>query len=309
MFSTTHQVSVAGRKQTVPALKVGDVVVVIKGRFPRVAEVFDEYWLPVDALPEPHDVLAQLMSENCAPDLFTFAQRVPDTQPQYAFPMEWDNVAVIPLSSYDRWFKEQISSASRRNIRASVRKGVVVRSVPYDEDYVRGIMSIYNESPIRGGRRFWHYGKDFTGVEAENATYRDRATFFAAYVGTEMVGYLKIIWDTRSAAIMQVLSKLRYRNMRPNNALLSEAVRLCAERDIPYLLYEKYVYGGKADSSLTRFKRENGFERMDLPRYYVPITLTGKILLNLGLHREVRGLIPGPLRSSLVRLREKWYAR
>ena len=180
--------------------------------------------------------------------------------------------------------------------------------MPYDEDYVRGIMSIYNESPIRGGRRFWHYGKEFASVEAENGTYRDRATFLAAYVGTEMVGYLKIVWDTRSAAIMQILSKLRCRNTRPNNALLAEAVRLCAEKAVPYLLYEKYIYGGRTDSSLTRFKRENGFVRMDLPRFYAPITFRGKILLKLGLHRGLRRLIPGPLQSSLVRIRDKWYA-
>jgi hypothetical protein len=309
MFSTTHNVSVKGRIHAVPAEKIGDVVIVIRGRFPRVAEVFDEYWVPVATLPEPHDVLARLKGDGRAPDLFTFAQRVPDTEPRYSFPMEWDNVAVIPVSSYEHWFKEQISSATRRNIRAAERKGVVVKSVPFDDDYVRGIMGIYNESPVRAGRRFWHYGKDFASVEAENGTYRDRATFLAAFVGEEMVGYTKIVWDTRSAAIMQILSKLQFRDIRPNNAMLSAAVKLCAERSVPYLLYEKYVYDGKVDSSLTRFKKENGFVRMDLPRYNVPLTLRGKILLRLGLHREAKGLIPLSLRTRFVSFREKWYAR
>lgn len=308
MLSTTHEVSIKGRMQELQAFHLDDIVVVSRGNLLQVAEIFDEYWLPVDILPDPNRVLEKLRGVPRKPDLFTFAQRVPDTQPRFQFHMELDNVAVIPLSSYDIWFKEQISSASRRNIRASEKKGVVVKEVQFDEEYVNGIRSIYNESPIRAGRRFWHYGKDFIRVQTENGTYRERSTFLAAYVEREMIGYMKIVWDTNSAAIMQILSKLRFRDKRPNNAMLSEAVKLCADRKVPYLLYESYVYGSKDDSSLTRFKRENGFSRMDLPRYYVPLTWKGKLCLALGLHRDPRAMVPQWLRSRFVGMRDRFYA-
>ena len=310
MFSKTHQVSVRGRMKSIPAEEIDGQMVVIKGRSFRLAEVFDEYWVPADTLPDPNNIVALLSKRPKAADAFTFAQRIPDIEPRHEFPMSWDNVAVINVSSYDEWFKKQISSAARRNIRKSEKMGVNVKSVPYDEDYVRGIMSIYDESPFRGGRRFWHYGKDFDSVEAENGTYRDRATFLAAYIDGEMVGYMKIVWDADSAAIMQILSKLSSRNARTNNDLLAEAVKQCESKGIRSLLYESFVYGGRTGSTLTRFKRENGFVQVDVPRYYVPLTLKGTILIKLGLHQKsVKDFIPRRLRDALIQLREKWYRK
>jgi hypothetical protein len=308
MLATTHEVSIKGQKCSVPAFRMNDIEVVVQGGLVKIGEIFDEYWLLAESLPDPLYVLEELKRVANKPDIFTFAQRVPEAEPRFKFHTEWDNVAVIPVSTYDRWFREQISSASRRNIRASEKKGVVVRVDQFDEAYVRSIMSIYNESPTRQGRKFWHYGKEFTAVESENGTYRERSSFLGAYVDGEMIGYMKIVWDGQSAAIMQVLSKLEFRERRPNNAMLSEAVRLCAERKIKYLLYEKYVYGTKVDSSLTRFKRENGFIRMDLPRYYVPLTAKGKMAIALGLYKDPKDMVPEWLRMRLVSLRDNWYA-
>ena len=307
MLSTTHEVSIKGKKQEVPAFRLEDLVIVTSGRFVRVAEIFDEYWLPADSLPDPHNVLERLRNVDKKPDLFTFAQRVPDSKPRFDFHMEWDNVAVIPISSYDTWFREQISSASRRNIRASEKKGMVIRADQFDEKYIHGIMSIFDESPVRHGRKYWHYGKDFAAVQAENGTYRERSTFLGAYLKDEMIGYMKIVWDTRSAAIMQILSKMEFLDKRPNNALLSEAVRLCSERGVNHLLYERFVYGNKGEDSLTRFKESNGFVRMDLPRYYVPLTHKGSLVLRLGLHRDPKDLVPQWMRRRLLDFRDNWY--
>ena len=309
MLTTTHEVSVKGKRKKVPAFRLDDVIIVTKGTFVRVAEIFDEYWLKADTLPDPLHVLHRLRGAHRKPDLFTFAQQVPDIEPRFDFHMEWDNVAVIPVSSYDDWFRGQISSASRRNIRASEKRGVVVKAVEFDERYVQGIMSIYNESAIRHGRKYWHYGKDFATVQAENATYRDRSTFLGAYFQDELIGYMKIVWDTRSAAIMQMLSKMEFLEKRPNNALLSEAVRLCTERRVDHLLYERFVYGDKVDSSLTRFKESNGFVRMDLPRYFVPLNRKGSMCLRLGLHRDQKERLPQWLRRRLLDIRGKCYAR
>jgi hypothetical protein len=308
MSAITHEISIKGRKHQIPAICIDGAIVVTQGRLVRIAEIFDEYWLERDTLPNPQRIIEYLKNTNSRPDIFTFAQRVPDTDPRYAFHKEWDNVAVIPISNYDTWFREQITSASRRNIRASQKKGMVVKIDQFDEKYVRGIMSIYNESPIRAGRKFWHYGKDFAAVQQENGTYRERSTFLGAYVGEEMAGYMKIVWDTHSAAIMQILSKFEFRERRPNNALLSEAVKLCAERKIPHLLYERFVYGSKTDSSLTRFKRENGFVRMDLPRYYVPLTAKGAMAIKLRWYKDPKDMLPRWLHEAFVRIRGNWYA-
>jgi hypothetical protein len=89
--------------------------------------------------------------------------------------------------------------------------------------------------------------------------------------------------------------------------MLSEAVRQCEQRGVPHLLYESFVYGKKTDSSLTRFKRENGFVRIDLPRYYVPLTAKGHLCLSLGLHKNQKDRLPYWLTSRLLQARERWY--
>ncbi len=308
MTTSTFEISVKGRRKRVPLISLDGLAVVVRGAFVRVAEIFDEYWLEADTLPDPNWVIQQLKSAPNRPDLFSFAQRVPDTTPRFGFHLDWDNVAVIPVSSHEHWFNKQISSASRRNIRASEKKGVVVRVSEFDEEYIKGIMSIYNESPIRHGRKYGHYGKAFSAVQEENGTYRARSTFLAAYLNEEFIGYMKIVWDKDTAAIMQIVSKMGSFDKRPNNALLSEAVKLCVERQVKHLQYERYVYGKKLDSSLTRFKRENGFVRMDLPRYYVPLTTRGKLFLSLGLHRDAKDRLPQWLTNRLLSARDKWYA-
>jgi hypothetical protein len=308
MLSTTYEVSVKGKIERVPAVLLDDIVIVTKGQYIGVAEIFDEYWLEAKALPDPCRVLQRLKDVDPKPDIFTFAQRVPETEPRFKYHMEWGNTAVVPVSSYDTWLREQISPATRRNIRMSEKKGVVVKVASFDEKYIHGIMSIYNESPIRHGKKFWHYGKKFTAVQAENGTYRERSTFLGAYFNGEMIGYMKIVWDQHSASIMQILSKMAFLDKRPNNALLSEAVRLCSERGIKHLLYERFVYGNKGADSLTRFKESNGFIRMDLPQYYVPLTPKGSIALRLGLHRDPKDLMPQWLRRRLLDFRDKWYS-
>jgi hypothetical protein len=301
------EVSVRGKKEAVRSYAAGSAQVIVKGGILKVAEVFDEYWLEARRLPDPLEVVKHCRLARPKPDIFTFAQRVPDTMRRYEFATAWDNVAVIPLSSYDEWFGKQITSATRRNIRAAQNRGVAVNVSAFNEWYVRGIMAIYNETPIRQGRRFWHYGKDFETVRADNGTYADRSTFLAAIHNDEMIGYLKIVWDEQTAAIMQVMSKMRYYDRRPNNALLAEAIRLSCARGVRYLLYESFVYGNNAESSLTEFKRNNGFVRMDVPRYFVPLTWKGVVGLKLGLHINQKDRLPPLVITQWSHLRAKWY--
>jgi hypothetical protein len=306
MAIENYEISVKGKKMSVPAVSVGDSVIIVRDGFIKVAEIFDEYWLEKRRTPDPLRVLDTLRNKAQKPDLFTFSQRVPDSKPMYDYQVEWENFAVIPLDSYEHWFSKQISSAARRNIKASEKKGVEVRVSDYDDAYVKGIMSIYNESSIRQGRRFWHYGKDFQAVKSENGTYSERSIFLAAYYKDEMTGYLKVVLDENSAAIMQILSKIAFYDKRPNNALLAATVKQCCSKGIKYLLYEKFVYGKKAESTLTEFKRNNGFIRMDMPRYYVPLSLKGSIALKMGLHKSQKERIPQWLVTWLTNLRTKW---
>ncbi len=302
-------VSVRGRQVQVPAIEVCGVTVVLQGRLPRIGEIFDEYWLERASLPEPDEVIAALKARPDRPDLFTFSQRVPDTEPRYRHHTEWDNFAVLPLTSHQAWLDEQVPASTRRNIRASAKRGVRIRVSQYDDAYVQGIKAIYDETPFRAGRKFWHYGKELDAVRRENGTYATRSTYLAADVEGAMVGYLKVVWDRDTAAIMQILSKTAVRDLRPNNALLDETVRQCCARGVKYLLYEKFDYGNKTGDSLTRFKENHGFRRMDIPRYYVPLTTRGALALRGGLHRSLKERLPESVAAPLRALRSRLDAR
>ena len=108
---------------------------------------------------------------------------------------------------------------------------------------------------------------------------------------------------------MQILSMITHRDKAPTNALIAQGVRSCAERGIPYLVYGNFSYGRKQRDSLSDFKQYNGFQRIELPRYYVPLTLAGRVALHLGLHHRFVDHIPEPVFAQLRKIRSLWYHR
>ena len=302
----TLRISVRGKPVHVPVRHVQGVDVVVEGRLLKRAKIFDEYWLERDRLPAMESVVDALRSQPSPPDLFVFTQRVPETEPQHHYMHELENFAVLPLKTFDQWMQTQIEPATRRNVRASEKRGITVKVCEFDDVYVSGISSIYNESPLRAGRKFWHYGKAIDNVRGENGTYASRSLFLAAFLKGEMVGYMKIVWDRRTATIMQILCKTAARDARPNNALMAEAVRQACARGKDYLIYEQFDYGNKVGDSLTRFKQSNGFVRMDVPRYCVPLTAKGSVALSLGLHRDLKDRLPESIAARLRAFRTKW---
>jgi hypothetical protein len=301
-------VSVKGRPLSISALRVGpNAVVALKGRLIKTGEIHDEFWLARQDLPKPEEIVSVLRQAQRCPDLFTFAQKLPEVSPQYSYHVEWDNFAVACFDSYADWFDKQVDRSVRKHIRKSIREGVITEAVPYTDDLVNRICEIYNESPIRQGTRFWHFGKSFSIVKAENGTYLDRSVFIVARYGQETIGFLKFVFDGETAAIMQILSKTSHFEKRPTNALLAKAIEVCAAKRIRYFTYGKYVYGTKNESSLIDFKHNNGFTKVDVPRYYIPLTLKGRLALKLGLHRDVDTWIPPAIRTAATDLRARWY--
>ena len=59
---------------------------------------------------------------------------------------------------------------------------------------------------------------------------------------------------------------------------------------------------------MLEYKRRNGYEPCNFPRYYIPLTLKGKIYVSLRLYRGAVGLIPGPVLHVLLKLRAKFYS-
>jgi len=301
------EVSVRGKTVKVPSLSVDDKVVVITGKLLRIASIKGEGWLDNDSVRNPVLLIPKLRSMNAKADIFTFAQKIPDSDPKYEYYLEWDNYAVARTSNFDDWWSE-LPQESRKNVRRAGRRGVVVRKATFDDRLIKGIVAIYNETPFRQGRRFWHYGKNFDTVKKENSTYLDRSDFIGAYFNDELIGFLKIVYMGEVASIMQILSMGHHSDKRPMNALIARAVEFCQERGAQYLIYGNYIYSGNTGSELIEFKRRNGFEKILVPRYYVPLNIKGELALKLRLHRGLKALVPEKITDAIRNLRSKWYA-
>jgi hypothetical protein len=278
----------------------------VQGKLVRTARLeADRYHF----LDDPAPLLDALRKCGTRIDVFTFLQRLPESSPKYAYPMEWDNLAVLPVSTFDHWWDHQIRSYPRNRARQAEKRGVSLREVPFDDNLVRGIWEVYNECPVRQGRPFTHYGEDIETVRREEATFLESSIFIGAFFAGELIGFVKLVADeTRTQAnLMNVLAMVRHQDKAPTNALIAQAVRSCAERGIRYLVYQQFSYGRRKPDSLSHFKEINGFQRFELPRYYVPLTRIGSVAIRLGLHRRFADRLPESVAGKLRRLRSAWH--
>ena len=306
MVQDVQTLSIKGKQRVVPAISIGSVAVVIKGRVLKVAQIHDEIWLDAGSIPDPLRIIDELRSMQNPPDIFTFTQSVPDVTPKYDYHLEWDNFAVTHTASYEEWFERVISAEARKKIRKAAKKGVTTEIVPFNDELIRSIKEIYDEAPFRQGKRFWHYGKDIETIREENGTYLDRSTFVGAFFEGKLIGFVKLVWKGSVGSTMQVISRTEHFDKAPNNALLAKAVLICSTRSMEYLTYGEYSHRNDI-SSLTDFKRVNGFGRMELPRYYVPLTNMGSLALRLSLHKNIRERFPDWILALARDFRERWY--
>jgi hypothetical protein len=280
----------------------------VQGRLVRIARLAAEGF---EFLEDPEAAVTYLRESGSGIDLFTFMPKLPHTSPEYSYAVEGDNVAGLPVSTFEHWWKQQIDGKTRNMVRRAEKKGVVVREVSFDDALVRGIWEIYNECPVRQGRRFPHYGKDVEAVRKMSATFLESSIFIGAFAGEKLIGFMKLTSDeARSqAAVMHIVAMVQHRDKAPTNALIAQAVQSCGKRGIPYLVYSNFSYGKRQRDSLSDFKESNGFQRIDLPRYYVPLTRMGGFAFRLGLHHKLLDHVPEPVMAKLRQFRSSWYMR
>ena len=278
------------------------------GRLVRVAFLDGEGY---DFLEDPERALETFRQSRRRVDLFTFIQRLSDTAQKYSYPLEWDNMAVLPISTFDHWMTSQIDFKARNKVRKAARNGVVVREAALDEAFVRGISAIYNESPIRQGRKFRHYGKDLESLRKMKSTFFDRSIFIGAFLKDELIGFIKMVTDEKrsQAGLMHIFSMMHHRDKAPTNALIAQAVRSCADRGISYLWYANFSYGNKQRDTLADFKRHNGFGKVQVCRYYVPLSTAGRVAFRLGFQHGLLHWVPEPVISKCRQIRSFWYKK
>ena len=289
-------------------IQIDGTPIQIRGSLVKIARVDGEKFLFAN---NPDAVVEALRKSSHRVDIFTFIQKVSETSPKHNYPMEWDNLAVLPISTFDHWWNQQLGFKARNKAKQAEKRGVVIREVPFSDSLVRGIWEIYNETLIRGGRKFPHFGKDLDTVYREAATYLDESIFIGAFVEDKLIGFIKLIYSVEGsqAGLLNIVSLVEHRDKAPTNALMARAVKVCAERKIPFLVYSNFAYGKRSRDSLSDFKERNAFQRINLPRYYVPLTPLGHVALRLGAHKRISEKIPEWLIVKLRHVRKACYGR
>lgn len=289
---------------------ISGIEIKISGRLLRVARRHGDKYLFVD---HPESLIAGLKKAKARIDLFTFVQRIADSggPPKYKYVSETDNFAAIPISTFDHWWTKQLDNKTRNMIRKSEKSGVEFRQVPFGPELVRGIHAIYNETPVRQGKPFPHFGKSLESVEREEGTHLQNSVFIGAFHGGTLIGFIKIVSDEKGAqaGLLNILSMVEHRDKAPTNGLVGQAVRFCVERNIPYLVYSHFLYGKKQQDTLADFKRNNGFQKFEVPRYYVPISILGSAALTFGWHHPWFDHIPAPVVAKVREFRSNWYKK
>ncbi len=287
-----------GQPRTIECLDIyGQTFSINRGPFTTIS--LDDEWY--DDIEKPDLIVSSLNKiSGLNADLFSFWQRLPDIEPQYAYHQEQEDLAVISITSFDNWWNHQIKSRTRSLIRKSEKEGLIIKETEFDDSFIQGMVNIFNESPVRQGRRFWHYGKDFETIKNQFSRFLFREQMIGAYFNNELVGFMMLCNAGKYAITGQIISSLKHRDKSINNALVAKAVKICEDKKLPYLVYFFWT-----EDSLAEFKRRSGFQKVTVPRYYIPLSLKGKIALKLGLHRGFKALLPQFIIQPLKKIRKK----
>src|SRR5262249_24462835 len=158
----TRDTLINGEPARLECLEIDGQTYAISRGFATTVNLEDEWFEDVR---DPMSVIAALKEYQVDADIFTFWQRLPHTKVELDFNKEWVSIAALPVTTFGHGWNKQIKPVTRNLVRKAEKKGVDVREARYDDNFVKGMTEIFNEIPVRQGRRFWHYGKDFETVK------------------------------------------------------------------------------------------------------------------------------------------------
>jgi hypothetical protein len=288
-----------GKAVSLDCAKINGQTYTVTRGLVRVMSLEDDWYEDVG---DPTALIVALNNSDLRADIFTFWQRLPDVTAKYQYHTEWESLAVLPIKSFDYWWSRQIKDKTRNMVRKAQRAGIEVREASYDDAFVQGMTNIFNETPVRQGRKFWHYGKDFETIRREFSKFLFREELLGAYYRDELVGFVMLANAGKYGVLGQIISKIEHRDKAINNALIAETIKKCETKQLPYLVYAYWN-----ENSLSDFKRHCGFEHVKLPRYFVPLSFKGRLALKCSVHRNWKGAVPRSVRDWLKNLRSRWY--
>ncbi len=278
-------------------LEIDNTEISVTGTLFKTARLRHEW---CEFLQDPADAIHQLNDSRRRPDLFTFVRDIGETQPPLPYFTHPISIAVLPVTTHAKWWAD-IGFKPRNKIRKGQKSGVVTRVVELDDEFARQVEFIYNESPVRQGRRFFHYGKTATEIKEELSSFLSQSVIVGAYFQNELIGFMKLFRAKTALRTIHIIAKNSHREKCAMDVLIAKAVELCEQYGLSYLHYGSWTDGG-----VGAFRSKHGFVPLEVQRYFVPLSMSGHVMLKLNLHRPMRERLPDGWVLPLVRLRARW---
>ena len=286
------------------------------GRIVRI-KILKYKWDTIYRLTDVHlfKAIKQAIKNNI--DIFTFIER------RYISPLEkylyskvksldipvftfYERLAVLRIKSFDDWW-HAIGKKTRNMVRKAIRKNATTEVVYENTQLLKNakaIWKLYNETPIRQNKRYIGYGMPLEKIieRFRNLELLHRSLVVLARYNERVVGFTHIIIGDHAGMVRTFLSSIYYRNIPISNLMMAKVVEELAKRNINFLIYGHMGI----QPGIELFKKNNGFKMHICPRYFIPITKKGMIILK---RRAPEMIFPGimpPRRAyianSLMRL-------
>ncbi len=270
-----------------------DLPGISKRWFYKVAQYFEPLEHSYDIYPKK-ELLTALSKKNV--DLFSYIDRsfLKKTYNNGGFYKCSETIGLLHTERFDSWLK-LLPARERTAVRKTIRIGLTTHVVDVDDDFIESAHKIYNETPIRQGRKYSGFGITKEDVRQKFSNLQT-SRIIGAYLDGKLIGLIWVEFGDQVAAMMSFLSLTTYRNKNPNNALIAAAVKLCEEKGYRYLTYGNMGY----NPGLDFFKKNNGFRRVAVSRYFVPLTFKGQLAIKMNLCRPVEHSFSPTLTRALV---------
>ncbi len=277
---------------------IGKTEISVSGRVLKIAKLRHEWF---EYLDDPMAFIGEIRRAHVA-DILIFLQEAHIERPSFSFRKEVASNSLLTFKSFDDWWNG-LHFKARNKARKAQKSGVELRPAKLDDDFVRGVEVIYNESPLRQGRKFTHYGKNFETIKNDLSSFPECTFFIGAYHKDKLIGFMKLFEGNKILRTVHIIANFADRDKCAMDALIAKAVEIADQKKIYHLHYGDWAHRG-----LGAFRVKFGFERHDCPRYFVPLTWRGEWALKTGMHKPLRDRIPQSWIDRMVSVRKKIYS-
>jgi len=218
---------------------IGKTELNVSGRILKIAKLRHEWF---EYLAAPAAFIPEVRQARVA-DILTFLQEAHVERPRFPYPSEPAGASMVTFKSFDDWWNG-LHFKARNKARKVQKTGVELRPAKLDDEFVRGVKKIYDEEPLRQGRKFTHFGKSLAQIREDLSSFPECTFFIGAYFQNELIGFMKLFEGDRILRTVHIIATFEHRDKCVMDALIAKGVELASAKGIHHFHYGDWAYRG-----------------------------------------------------------------